>query len=59
MVVGRNGYHDFKLLEFPYDAWVAGSVQSRITLFYGSPYSQCRQFSWDLLRRLASFSIKP
>lgn len=41
------------------DAQLASSLSSRITLFYGSPYSQLRQNSWDLLRRLASMSTLP
>lgn len=45
--------------KFHIDAWISNSVNSRITLFYGNPQSQLRQFSWDLLRTLASMSINP
>lgn len=41
------------------DACINGSVKSRITLFYGSPYSHLRQTSWNLLRKLASMSVNP
>lgn len=41
------------------DAWVGDEIQSRITLFYGSPYRQLRLSSWNLLQRLASLSYQP
>lgn len=41
------------------DALINGSVNAQITLFYGSPYSQFLQASWNLMRKLASFPDRP
>lgn len=45
--------------DYHIDAEIEEPISSRFTLFYDSPYSQLRQHSWNLLRRLASMSVKP
>lgn len=45
--------------KFHIDAWIGNQISSRITLFYGSPYTQLRHRSWDLLATLADMSDQP
>lgn len=41
------------------DAWLEGPLQTRMTLFYGSPHAPLRKFSWNLLRTLADMPANP
>lgn len=54
VVIQIKNYYQYHI-----DAWIGEEASSRVTLFYGSPYAQIRDRSWDQLRRLATMSTLP